>query len=201
MPRASTATKAPKAPRAAKAPAKRSKPAKPAEPAENKIDRRKHRKPRKLDPVKTLELAESGLSITDIAQHQNVNPSTVWRFLDKNSQEHKALAIFKDKRADFLHHHQMSVSRLKLLIEDGLLSEEGRTVLKAMDPDKKVRIYRDLTVASGIDYDKSRLEEGKTTSNDGHAVDIIVRLEALADDGVEAAGDIIEAIEAAQITE
>jgi IS30 family transposase len=42
---------------------------------------RTKRTARKLDRAKVVELADQGMSTADIAQHQGVAPSTVFRFL------------------------------------------------------------------------------------------------------------------------
>lgn len=56
--------------------------------------------PRKLNPAKVRELAAQGLSIPDIAKHQRVNRSTVWRFLERLSPEQEALKRFQETRPD-----------------------------------------------------------------------------------------------------
>ena len=49
-------------------------------------NQRTQRKPRKLDRAKVVELAEQGLKTVDIAKHQGVAPSTIFRFLNKQSR-------------------------------------------------------------------------------------------------------------------
>ena len=61
---------------------------------------RTQRTARKLDRAKAVELAEQGMSTADIAQHQKVAPSTVFRFLQQTKPERHALEVFKKERGD-----------------------------------------------------------------------------------------------------
>jgi hypothetical protein len=47
-----------------------------------------------------LELAEQGLSTADIAKHQQVAPSTIFRFLQQTQPERQAVEAFRKERGD-----------------------------------------------------------------------------------------------------
>jgi transposase-like protein len=121
---------------------------------------------RKVDAAKTKELRERGLSITDIAKHQGVNPSTVWRFLRQLDEEKANLEAFKGHRADALAHLQGKALRVQHLALDSMerdLSEDAIT--HALKPSTK-KMYSDAaTMSLGVSYDKERLERGESTSN------------------------------------
>lgn len=129
------------------------------------------RSSRKIDPTKVKELADIGISTSDIAKHQGVNPSTVTRFLQKIKPERQALAQFKEQRADvFALLHSKNVG-----IQDRILdSMDDDAFINALKGEQKSRVLRDLTVAAGIGYDKERLERGQSTQNAAFWTKIIV---------------------------
>ncbi len=49
------------------------------------------RKARKINREKVLDLHAKGLSTEEIARHEGVVPSTVWRFLQQTKPEQQAL--------------------------------------------------------------------------------------------------------------
>lgn len=130
----------------------------------NRIDRRKHRKPRKLDEKKVLELREQGLPVTDIAAHQGVVPSTIWRFLDKTSAAHQELETFKTNRANVFADLQNKAMKLQHAVIESFY-ENG--VLVPLTTQQKTGLMMSLNAVSGTIYDKERLELGKSTQNVG----------------------------------
>ena len=128
----------------------------------NRIDRRKHRKPRKLDEKKVLELREQGLAVTDIAAHQGVVPSTIWRFLDKTSAAHQELETFKANRANVFADLQNKAMKLQHAVIDSFYVDG---VLVPLTAQQKTSLMLSLNAVSGTIYDKERLETGKSTQN------------------------------------
>jgi hypothetical protein len=67
------------------------------------LNQRKERKEgaaRKLDRKAALEQHARALSIGEISILQGVNPSTVWRFLDRSAPQRQALEEFKRGRGN-----------------------------------------------------------------------------------------------------
>lgn len=116
---------------------------------------------RKLDRKKVLELHERGLSNPEIAKHEGVAPSTIWRFLQQTKPEKQALEQFKANRADVLARLQAKSLDAQERIIDTL--DDG--VLNAMSPSQKSGLLFALNAQHGTSYDKERLERGESTSN------------------------------------
>jgi predicted transcriptional regulator len=123
---------------------------------------RKLRKSRKLDPKKTQEMAERGLSNQEIATLIGVNPSTVYRFLEHIKPEQQALAAYKSHRADVFARLQarnldFQEAILEQLEKDGLAG--------ALSPHQKIGLMFALNTQLGTLFDKERLERGQSTAN------------------------------------
>ena len=150
--------------------------------------KRNSRIPRKLNPVKVRELAAQGLSIPDIAEHQGVNRSTVWRFLERLSPEQEALKRFQETRpdafallhGDTLQSHALALTRLREDLED-------EDLMRATKPSIKAGILRDVAVAGGVIFDKERLERGQSTAN----IQTISKLIAMSDEQLFKASKIL----------
>jgi IS30 family transposase len=125
------------------------------------MKQRTQRKARKLDRVKVLELAQHGMSTTDIAQHQGVAPSTVWRFLQQSEPERQALEQFKTGRADVL----ARLHAKALDVKERILDTMDDAVIKGMTISQKNGALIALNCVQGTIYDKERLERGESTQN------------------------------------
>lgn len=126
------------------------------------------RSARKLNRRKVQELAEQGMSTTDISQHQKVAPSTVWRFLQQLKPNQHQLDQFKEHRADCLaqiHGKALNVQELVLDQMTNDLQDVGFT--NALTPTAKTKFLHAVVLAGGVAYDKERLERGKTTQHIG----------------------------------
>jgi len=135
---------------------------------------RTQRTARKLDRAKVAELAEQGMSTADIAQHQGVAPSTVFRFLQQSTPERHALETFKKERGDVFARLAMKSLDLQEQIMDTL----DHQVLAALKPSEKNGLMQTLGVSAAILFDKERLQTGKTTANVGILTKLIVAAEA-----------------------
>ncbi len=132
---------------------------------ENRVttDRRKLRDARKIDRNKVLELRGQGLAVTDIATHQGVAPSTIWRFLDRSEPHRQALEEFKRGRGNEFATLQAKSMTLQHKILDSF--DEG--ILSTMTTHQKTGLVSVLSAQTGTMYDKERLETGKSTQNVG----------------------------------
>lgn len=122
---------------------------------------RTQRKARKLNRQKVLELAEQGMSTTDIAQHQGVDRSTVWRFLELANPERQALEHFKQHRGDIL----ARLCGKSLEVQEKILDSLDDGVISALNPHQKSGLLAVLNSQSGTLFDKERLERGQSTAN------------------------------------
>ena len=124
---------------------------------------RKQRKPRKLNPDKVLELAHKGMKTADIAKHQGVNPTTVWRFLEKNTNIYNDLKIFKDHAGD-VHLYDRFKTRVQRMRILEAMEQADDSEFTALDLKQKSAIIKELKVAEGIMEDKEMdAREGRTT--------------------------------------
>ena len=132
-----------------------------------KLDRqRSQRIARKLDREKVQDLAARGLSTADIAKHQNVASTTVWRFLRQLKPQQQQLDQFLNRRADCLaqlHGQALDVQErvLDRMRED--LEDDG--IMKAMTPASKAKFLQAAVIAGGVSYDKERLQRNMSSSN------------------------------------
>jgi len=116
---------------------------------------------RKLDPEKALTLAKAGMSDADIAKHQGVQRTTVWRFLQEHRNELTNLNIYKSHRADLLAGLQGDC----LSLQKRILATFDDGVLAALKPSEKTGLLMALNATHGTTFDKERLERGESTSN------------------------------------
>ena len=135
---------------------------------------RTQRTPRKLDRAKTVELAQQGMSTADIAQHQGVAPSTVFRFLQQTKPERHALERFKKDRGDVFARLAMK----SLDLQERLLDTYDNCIIAALKPHEKGSLIHALNIQAGTLYDKERLERNLTTANVGLLGKLIVAAEA-----------------------
>ena len=122
---------------------------------------RTQRTARKLDRAKVVKLAEQGMSTADIAQHQGVDPSTVFRFLQHTKPERHALDQFKAQRGDVLARLQAK----SLDTQERILDTLDDAVIGALAPSQKSGLLMALNAQHGTLYDKERLERGQSTVN------------------------------------
>ena len=129
-------------------------------------EQRSERIPRKLDREKVKDLAAQGLSTADIAKHQNVASTTVWRFLRQLKPQQQQLDYFKDRRADCLAQIQgKSLDVQELVLESMRQELEADVITRALSSTAKARFLQAAVIAGGVSYDKERLERGRSTGN------------------------------------
>ena len=135
---------------------------------------RTQRTPRKLDRAKTVELAQQGMSTADIAQHQGVVPSTVFRFLQQTKPEQAALGRFKKDRGDVF----ARLAAKSLDLQERILDTYDERLVAALKPHEKGSLLHALNIQAGTLYDKERLERGQSTSNLSVLAKLITEAEA-----------------------
>ena len=129
---------------------------------------RTQRSARKLNRRKAQELAEQGTSTTDIAQHQGVARTTVWRFLQQLKPHQHQLDQFKEHRADCLAQIQGKALNVQELVLDQMTNDlQAVGFTNALTPTAKTKFLHAAVLAGGVAYDKERLERGQSTQHIG----------------------------------
>jgi|CXWL01.1.fsa_nt_gi IS30 family transposase len=133
---------------------------------EDSCGQRTQRKARKLDRKKVVELRTKNLSVEEIAKHQGVAPSTVWRFLQRTAPERQALETFKSNRADELANLQGKAMDVQHRVLDCIAADlQDEAIAGALSPSQKTQYLNAAAMVGGISFDKERLERGESTSN------------------------------------
>lgn len=132
----------------------------------------KPRKHRKLDPGKVEELREKGLTIGDIAKHQDVAESTVYRYLVDYTGRKERLEQAKNNMAGLLMQSIADNMELAHLIRQDI-KENWNTYQKEAD----LRLKKEWLIAveggrhyNYLDY---RLETDQSTENQAVLVSAI----------------------------
>ena len=136
---------------------------------------RSQRIARKIDRKKVLDMHQRGFSNPEIAQHEGVATTTVWRFLQQTKPERQALEYFKAHRADVL----ARLHAKSLDVQERIIDTLDDAVIKALTPSQKSGLLMSLNAQSGTTFDKERLERGKSTMN----VSTLSRILGVAFDG------------------
>lgn len=135
---------------------------------------RTQRSARRLDREKVAALAKQGLSTADIAAHQKVAPSTVFRFLQQTKPERAALESFKKNRGDAFARLAMK----SLNVQEAIVDSLDDAVVSALPVHQKGSLLHSLSISSGILFDKERLERGQSTNNLAVLGQLIVEAES-----------------------
>lgn len=121
----------------------------------------KRGRPRKLDAKKVLALADKGLSPGDIAKHQGVERTTVWRFLQQAGRQTDEIKAYKTDRADTLTVVHAEATELQLLAIRAAKEKLSDGECAAALTPQAIKTLGDLgTYAGGVAYDKERIERG-----------------------------------------
>lgn len=117
---------------------------------------------KRIDDAVVLSLSEEGYSTYQIADYLGVNQSTVYRRLQRLIHKHGALKTYKDKRADVLAYQQATEAEIQSKLLAHLEVDKN---LAALSESQKIAWYQTLNISKGTNYDKERLERGKSTEN------------------------------------
>ncbi len=116
-----------------------------------------------------MALAKKGVGPTDIATVVGVHRTTISDYLARVLPEFQALHSFRTHLGDSftLSLAQLSDIEHKLLV---LLNDED--VLATLTPSERHSLLGRISIAKGIVFDKLRLHEGKSTSNNSHELQL-----------------------------
>lgn len=119
---------------------------------------------RSFSERKVQSLALKGVSDNDIARMQDVEQSTISRYLNTVMPDRGVtLDTFKQHRADILAHLHKDALAVKQRIIASLRLDP---LLDALKPSEKANLLRAINESGGTDYDKERLERGLSTVNE-----------------------------------
>ena len=125
------------------------------------MDRSKAGKALKANRARILSQAKRGLSYPEIAKSNGLNPSTVWRYLQRERVEVQALEQFKNGRADIL----ATLQARCVDVQTRVLQTFTDDVIGALSPRDKASLLFATNAVSGTSYDKERLQRGLSTEN------------------------------------
>jgi hypothetical protein len=121
----------------------------------------KRGRPAKVDTAKVKELAEKGVSSTDIAKTQGCSRQYVEEVLKRYNVEKAEVDDFRNVQGDLLAHLQMSSTQKQIEILNSMPNSE----IKKMTNNEKRALLHTLATTSGIHFDKLALLEGRATQN------------------------------------
>jgi hypothetical protein len=128
--------------------------------------------PKKIDHRKTIELANRGLTPTEIAHYQGCDPSNITRVLQRYGLERTNIDEYISQRPQIL-----------AGLQDKILQSITMDDLKRSPVGQRVMMY-------GILYDKERLETGKSTQNVQGVYHLISEIERAERKNVGSSSDI-----------
>lgn len=135
----------------------------PPSQASSPLKYRAKRKARSLDREAALTLSRGGMSNPAIARKLGVAPSSVYRFLEAQTNEARVVEEFRKRRADIFANIQLQ----GIDLQQRIIASMSDADLAALSPYQKGSILHSVNTVVGTLYDKERLETGKTTSNLG----------------------------------
>ena len=132
------------------------------------------------------KLAQDGVSQHMIAKMTGVTRQTIGRYVDFDNARLAPLKSLQTNMSSALHEllgHSMQLQH-NLLI--GLNGED----IAAMSITEKGRLLKDNSIVMGVTYDKIRLQDGKSTSNASHEIQLTQVHKALSFGPVSSASPI-----------
>ena len=121
--------------------------------------------------AKVLELTDQGLGPTAISKKVDLHRTTIHRFLKRVRPELTAVKDFKANLSDTLH---LALARYASIEDRLLIGLDDDDVLKAASLSERTTLLGRIAIAKGICYDKIRLQDGKSTSNNSHEIQLNV---------------------------
>ena len=121
----------------------------------------RQRQSRKLNRDAVTAMHAQGMGIPEIAKQQDVDHSTVWRFLKETKPEREALEAFKRNRADLLAKLQAKAGD----VMHRIIERMDDAFVYALKPSEMNGALQSLNIVAGTAFDKERLDRGQSTAN------------------------------------
>lgn len=128
-------------------------------------------KPNRIDKDTAAKMVEAGKSQAEVARTFGVSRQAVSKLLQRIQPEKQELAAFKKQRGDILDALQHKGADFVNRVLDSLSDSE----IEALTASQKMDAIRTGSQLFGIMYDKSRLEQGKSTQNVQSLVSLAVK--------------------------
>ena len=117
---------------------------------------------------RVAELKASGFSNIEIGKALHLHRDTVATYLGEIAQKKLVLQAFRSNLGECLNADLLFGMVLKYKLLTTITDED----IAHMTLAEKRQLLRDLSVSNGILFDKLRLHEGKSTSNNSHEIQL-----------------------------
>lgn len=128
-------------------------------------------KQKRIDKETAVKMIEGGKTQVEVAKAFGVSKQAVSKLLQRIQPEKQELEQFKRQRGDILNALQHKGIDFVNQVLDSLTESE----IKALTASQKMDAIRTGSQMIGIMYDKSRLEQGKSTQNVQSLVSLAVK--------------------------
>lgn len=118
--------------------------------------------------AKVRELTEKGVNQTDIMSVMKLSRESVRLYQREVEAASQPITTFKEKLSDALHLDLLIGTQLKHKLLISLAGDDISTLGVA----EKRQLINTLATSNGITYDKIRLQDGKSTVNSSHRVQL-----------------------------
>jgi len=126
-------------------------------------------KPANWDQSKALDLAGRGVNHQDIASALHVHKNTIFRYLQRVKPELAQIQTFNDQTGSVL---SLVLARCCSILDKLLVYYDDEHVIGGLTAAEKERLLGRVAITTGIIFDKLRLHEGKSTSNNSHELQL-----------------------------
>jgi hypothetical protein len=114
-------------------------------------------------------LAARGVNHQDIASALHVHKNTIFRYLQRIKPEMAQIQTFNDQTGNVL---ALTLARCCSILDKLLIHYDNEAVLGGLSAAEKERLLGRVAITTGIIFDKLRLHEGKSTSNNSHEIQL-----------------------------
>lgn len=114
------------------------------------------------------KLAEQGLSKTAIAKVTGHSINSIGKYLDIDSLRRNDVAVFKDNLSQLLHEGLLS----SMIVQAKVLTSLGNEDIDSLSFSEKRQLLQPINTVMGTIYDKIRLQDGKSTVNSSHRIQL-----------------------------
>lgn len=123
-------------------------------------------------PTKTIKriktLADQGLSKAAIAKVVGHSTNSIDKYLTIDTSRRHDVAVFKDNLSQLMHETLLS----GLMLQSKVLTSLGNEDLDSLSVAERKNLLSPLGTVTGILYDKIRLQDGKSTVNSSHRIQL-----------------------------
>ena len=126
------------------------------------------RHPKNKFKTSVKRMQADGLKKTDIVRLTGLSYDTINKYLRQATDDQATLHTFKDNLSALLHSDLL----LGMELKHRVLVSIGEEDLASMPMGERTRLIGALQIGNGIAYDKIRLQDGKSTVNSSHRIQL-----------------------------